>query len=57
MNDFFDSIKRWSEIAEMDPVNSYIIYGGESEQKRSAGHVLNWKAAGNLITRLEEELI
>jgi uncharacterized protein len=57
VNDFFDGIRQWSEIAETDPSQGYIVYGGEMSHKRSNGTILNWKTAGTLITKLEKEVI
>lgn len=51
--DFFDSISEWSAIAKIDSSAGYIVYGGESGQKRSKGQVIGWKKAGKLINTLE----
>ena len=55
VSDFFDSTRNWSEIAETDRSNSYIVYAGDANQKRSSGHVLSWKNAGSLIEKLEKD--
>ncbi len=56
ISDFFQGIARWSEIAEADPKQGYVIYGGQTSQARSSGHVLSWKGAGKLITKLEKDI-
>ena len=50
---FFDSITKWNNLAQSDPQNGYIIYGGTKTQKRSAANLIGWKSAGNLIFTLE----
>jgi hypothetical protein len=55
VSDFFDSTRNWSEIAETDRSQSYIVYSGDANQKRSSGHVLSWKNAGSLIEKLEKD--
>ncbi len=50
--DFFQSLKKWNELANADPINSYIIYAGEGVQKRSMGVVVGWQHAGNIITKI-----
>jgi hypothetical protein len=52
-SDFFDSLQQWSELAGVAPASGYIVYGGDSEQKRAQGHVIGWEKAGSLILELE----
>lgn len=52
--DFFTAIKNWSEIANVNPENGYIIYGGDTKQSRSGGTVITWQQAGDLIAQLEK---
>jgi predicted AAA+ superfamily ATPase len=40
---FFSGILRWNKLAGLEPKDSYLIYGGQEEQKRNTGHVLGWK--------------
>jgi|SaaInlLV_10m_DNA_2_1039722.scaffolds.fasta_scaffold00046_51 uncharacterized protein len=51
---FFRSLGLWSQIADKDPKNGYIIYGGESVQLRKSGHVLGWKEATDLMEKIEK---
>lgn len=40
-------------MAKLDPADAYIVYGGDSSQKRSRGHVISWNKVGTLIATLE----
>lgn len=51
---FFDPLKNWAELSESDAANGYVVYGGEQSQSRSAGHVIGWEAAGQLIDKIEK---
>lgn len=53
-SNFFTSIKNWSEIANVNPEDSYIIYAGNTGQSRSGGTIITWQKAGNLIAMLEK---
>lgn len=53
--DFFDSLKHWSKLSEIDPSKGYIIYAGDLFRNSSLGKVINWKRAGTLISKLEKE--
>jgi uncharacterized protein len=53
-SDYFDSLKKWCELAKIDPADGYVIYGGDEEQSRSSGHLIGWQAAGKLIQKIEE---
>jgi predicted AAA+ superfamily ATPase len=41
-SDFFSGLTKWNTLAQNDPANSYVIYGGEERQERSHGTVLGW---------------
>lgn len=51
---FFDSLTKWNEIAGTNPQNGYLIYGGDAQQKRSAGNVVGWQHSSNLIEKIEK---
>lgn len=53
MSSFFDGLANWNELTETGPENNYIIYGGSSEQNRTAGHVVSWHNTGTLIEKIE----
>jgi hypothetical protein len=52
-SDFFESLQQWGALAVVDPALGYIVYGGDSEQKRAQGQVIGWQKAGSLILELE----
>lgn len=52
--DFFKAMTAWQQISE-EPATPYIIYGGSSVQRRTAGHVIPLAQAGELIATLEKE--
>src|SRR4030095_4414430 len=47
--DFFTSLKKWNELAQTNPEDGFIIYGGQESQKRSVGTVVGWQEAGNIV--------
>ncbi len=40
--DSFKGLRYWSKISKNDGESAYLVYGGESNQKRKEGHVLGW---------------
>jgi len=48
--DYFDGLSYWNELSGNDPANSFVIYGGNENQKRSRGTVLSWQN----ITELDD---
>lgn len=54
VSDYFNAIKAWSELANADPADGYIVYAGDISQHRSAGFVKNWKSSGHLIHDIEK---
>lgn len=40
---FFENLKYWKELAGKNTENAFLIYGGETSQKRSSAQVLSWK--------------
>lgn len=55
VKDFFGSIGAWSEMADQDPAQSYIVYGGKTTLPRSGGKVIGWQTAGNLVEEVEKK--
>lgn len=51
---FFDGLRQWNEIADADPANGYVVYGGDIAQSRSSGNLIGWQAAGQLIKKIEK---
>lgn len=52
---FFDSLSKWNKMAESDPSNGHVVYGGDSVQNRSIGKLIGWKASGHLVATLEDK--
>lgn len=42
-NQFFNGVRYFQSISGALPENSYLVYGGDAEQKRSIANVLSWK--------------
>lgn len=42
-DNYFDNIKYWQKNIDLKPQNSYVIYGGIENQKRTIAQVLSWK--------------
>ncbi len=51
--DYFTGLTNFSELAKTASQSGYIIYGGASEQNRSAGHVIGWQKASTLIKTID----
>lgn len=47
-SEFFSNLIKWNELSGNSPENSYVIYGGKGEQKRSQGTALGWSEIGDL---------
>lgn len=41
--EFFESLIFWNSLSQADPSNGFVVYGGDEDQKRSAGTALSWK--------------
>jgi predicted AAA+ superfamily ATPase len=41
--EYFKDLNYWNKLSGSKPANSYVIYGGQDSQKRSAGLLLSWK--------------
>lgn len=55
VRDFFTNLDKWTNLAHVDPAQSYIIYGGDDEQTRRIGHALSWKKAGTLLRKVTKK--
>jgi len=53
-SNFFTNIKNWSEIANVNPEDTFIIYAGNTGQSRSGGTIITWQKAGSLVEMLEK---
>ncbi|HLB94439.1 MAG TPA: ATP-binding protein [Candidatus Babeliales bacterium] len=50
--DLFDSLDKWNSLAQTDPANGYLVYGGDEHQARKNGTLINWQAAAELINAI-----
>ena len=55
LKNYFYSLARWGNVANVDPAKGYVVYGGEHVQSRKEGTLIGWQAAGGLVDRLEEK--
>ncbi len=51
---YFEGLTNWSDLANVDSSHSYVVYGGEHDQRRNAGNLISWKSAGNLVQRIKK---
>jgi hypothetical protein len=49
---FFHEIEDFREIAGTQKVKSYLLYAGETEEQRSAAHVVPWRKIGDISAAL-----
>ena len=42
--DFFRGLIDWRQLAESSTVQSFLIYGGDENQKRKEARVLSWRS-------------
>lgn len=54
-SDFFDALERWTEMAKINPSESYIVYAGDKAQSRSRGKVITLTSLSTFIDRLYKE--
>jgi len=45
---FFDSLTFFQNLSESKPEDSFLIYGGDENQKRSKANVVNWQSLASL---------
>lgn len=51
---FFDSLRKWNEISSSDAHDNYLVYGGELNQTRTAGHIVGWEDVGTIVDTIEK---
>lgn len=60
VSDYFANIRSFTNIQKLDKVKSlsenFVIYSGDFNQSWPDAKVINWKAAGNIINVLENDL-
>lgn len=54
-DDYFQSLKSWDALADSDPAQGYLIYGGASVQLKTTGNLVGWREAGSIVSKLEPE--
>ncbi len=42
-SEFFEALHRYCQLAGISSASSYLVYGGDEDQKRQNGHVISWK--------------
>lgn len=55
-SDFFDSLKQWGNLAQVESQKRYLVYGGQLEQERKHANIIGWKAVGNIVNQIKEKL-
>ena len=50
--DFFKELNYWNSLSKINPRKSYVIYGGDTSQKRSSGTLLDWRHASSVFASL-----
>lgn len=48
---FFANVDYWSALAGTQKKQSVIVYAGDEQQRRSAGHVISWKYVDDVMER------
>jgi uncharacterized protein len=47
-SDFFRGLDYWNRLTDADPAQSWLVYGGDVDQRRSKGRVLGWRSLRTL---------
>jgi uncharacterized protein len=51
---FFNGLSYWNNLAHANPANSFLIYGGNENQKRSLGTALSWNNASSIFNLIKK---
>jgi len=54
-SDYFTALSYWSNLAETDPQNNYVVYPGNDEQVRAKGTVVSWRNIADTIPTLHKK--
>ncbi|MBM4354152.1 MAG: DUF4143 domain-containing protein, partial [Deltaproteobacteria bacterium] len=46
--DFFKGLAFWAQTAGASPADGWVVYAGDEDQDRAAGHVLGWRSLPRL---------
>jgi len=50
-DDYFNGLKYWAKLTGQSGKNSYLIYNGDEDQKRTFANVVSWKNISRIIQR------
>lgn len=50
--DFFSGLDRWTELAGMQSVRSWLVYAGNRRYTRQRTEVLPWRAIAELVAEV-----
>lgn len=50
-DEFLDGLKYWNKLSGGDWKNSYLIYGGEQDQKRNPVKLVSWKNVSSILRK------
>lgn len=53
---FFDSLNYWNMLANADPLNGFVVYGGAQSQVRKQGNLISWQKSAHLITEVHQKI-
>jgi predicted AAA+ superfamily ATPase len=46
---FFDGLHYWCDLAAVDPVQGYVIYGGSESYNNATGSIISWQDAAQIV--------
>lgn len=46
---FFDGLHYWTELADVDKSQGYVVYAGSESDERSAGKIIGWQSAADIV--------
>lgn len=53
VTDFFKGLDYWNQVAQADPANGFVVYGGAQTQERRQGMLVGFPDAAQLIERIK----
>jgi uncharacterized protein len=54
--DFFKGLSYWTNLTGAEPSGSWLVTGGDADQRRSAGRVLGWRSVGELVREVQRRV-
>tara|TARA_R110002050_G_scaffold245367_1_gene382967 strand:+ start:35813 stop:36985 length:1173 start_codon:yes stop_codon:yes gene_type:complete len=52
--DFFKGLNYWNKLSGQDPSESYVVYGGDLNEKLPQGNLISWDNLESLFTKMKE---